>query len=105
MTFGEMMSLTCRLASGLAAAGFKPRDRLLMVSQNITEYAAMFFAVARCRGHLTALNPSATDGLICYLSTIYAKLIVFIRIPLYYISKHNNNQRALGAAHYLSRRD
>ena len=62
LTYGEMISLTCRLASGLSAAGFKPRDRLLVICHNVIEYAPLFFAVARCRGHLTTLSPSATDG-------------------------------------------
>jgi len=82
VTFGEMISLTRRLAGGLSAAGFKPRDRLLTVCHNIPEYAALFVAVARCRGHLTTLNPAATDGLLihCLLRCFFlsTQKIVFI---------------------------
>jgi len=63
LTFGEMTLLTCRLSIGLIAAGFKPRDRLLMICHDVIEYAAVFFAVARCRGHFAALRPAASDGM------------------------------------------
>lgn len=63
LTFAEVISLSFRLSRGLTTAGFQPRDRLLMICRhNVTEYAPLFFAVARCRGHLAALSPSATDG-------------------------------------------
>jgi len=72
LTFEELTSLTTRLACGLMAAGFKPRDRLLLISHNITEYAPLFFAVAGCRGHLTTLSPSATDGVYLTICNICA---------------------------------
>jgi len=74
LTYAEMTSLTCRLSCGLVAAGFKARDRLLMVCHNVVEYAAVFFAVARCRGHFTSLNPAADDGLLASLYTSCSSL-------------------------------
>jgi len=41
----------------------------MLVIHNINEYAALFFAVARCRGHLITLSPAATEGLLTYLLT------------------------------------
>jgi len=64
LTFGEVISLSYRLADGLTAAGFKLRDRLLVACHNVVEYASLFLAVARCRGHLTTISPSATEGLL-----------------------------------------
>jgi len=62
LTFAELISLSCRLSRGLFAAGFKPRDRLLIVAENSVDYAALMFAVARCRGQLATLSPASTEG-------------------------------------------
>jgi len=62
LTFSELMTLSCQLARGLTLSGFKPRDRLLMICQNVVECAPLLFAVARCRGQLTTLSPASTDG-------------------------------------------
>ena len=63
LTFSELTSLSCRLSRGLTSlAGFRSRDRLLVISDNVVEYAALMLAVARCRGQLTTLSPAADDG-------------------------------------------
>ena len=76
LTFGEVISLSYRLADGLTAAGFKLRDRLLVACHNVVEYASLFLAVARCRGHLTTISPSATEGLLNMWSSVI-KLAAF----------------------------
>jgi acyl-CoA synthetase (AMP-forming)/AMP-acid ligase II len=57
ITFGELQTLTRRVAAGLVSRGFGKGDALCIFSPNLPEYAAVFFGVASIGGVNTTANP------------------------------------------------
>jgi acyl-CoA synthetase (AMP-forming)/AMP-acid ligase II len=77
LTYGALREMIGRCKSALVARGFKRGDVLCLFSQNVPEYAAMFFAVAELGGANTTANPMyGADELANQLKDSSAKLLV-----------------------------
>lgn len=62
ITYNQLPGLVARVASGLAARGFKKGERFALYSPNVPEYVIAFHAVASLGGVLTTVNPLYTAG-------------------------------------------
>lgn len=59
-TYGQLGSLTKKLASGLTKKGFKKGDVLAIYATNCPAFAVVAFGVMRCGGTITTINPQYT---------------------------------------------
>ncbi|HET6439506.1 MAG TPA: AMP-binding protein [Anaeromyxobacter sp.] len=82
ITYGELVSLSDRVAAFLAASGVGRGDRVLLASENRPEWAVAYFGILRAGGAAVPVDPQLTAAEICNLWRTAGARLALVSDPL-----------------------